>query len=76
MAEYQDEAPTGDVQDNDYVSRTGQSHIPVTKDSAPVEDPIDPNTADTDAQLGEQSLIDLLRNTLFITLSITYWAFC
>jgi len=38
--------------DNEYVSRTGQSEIPVQKDNAPVEDPIDPKTADSDEQLG------------------------
>lgn len=46
------DAPAGDAQDNDYQSRTGQSHIPVQSDNADVEDPIDPETADSDAQLG------------------------
>ncbi|KAF7197601.1 hypothetical protein HII31_01104 [Pseudocercospora fuligena] len=45
------DAPAGDAQDNDYQSRTGQSHIPVQSDNADVEDPIDPETADSDAQL-------------------------
>jgi hypothetical protein len=45
--------PTGDQGDNDYASRTGQRQIPVQKDEAPVEDPIDPATADSDAQLGK-----------------------
>jgi hypothetical protein len=45
--------PTGEVQDNDYKSRTGQNEIPVQADDKPVEDPIDPETADSDAQLGE-----------------------
>ncbi|KAF2653285.1 hypothetical protein K491DRAFT_603246 [Lophiostoma macrostomum CBS 122681] len=45
------EGPAGDAVDNDYASRTGQSFIPVQKDEAPVEDPIDPATADTDEQL-------------------------
>jgi hypothetical protein len=44
--------PTGDFQDNEYQSRTGQSEIPVQTDDKPVEDPIDPDTADSDAQLG------------------------
>jgi hypothetical protein len=44
--------PTGDFQDNEYQSRTGQSEIPVQSDDKPVEDPIDPDTADSDAQLG------------------------
>lgn len=47
------DVPTGEVADNDYASRSGQSGpIPVQKDSAPVEDPIDPVKADTDEQLG------------------------
>ena len=52
MSEYENEAPRGDPVDNDYQSRTGQSQIPVQKDEAPVEDPIDPATADSDQQLG------------------------
>lgn len=38
---------------NDYTSRTGQSSVPVVKDEAKIEDPIDPSLADTDEQLGE-----------------------
>jgi hypothetical protein len=50
------DVPAGDAVDNDYVSRTGQKqYIPVQKDGAPVEDPIDPATADSDQQLGESS---------------------
>ncbi|MCJ1266287.1 hypothetical protein MMC22_006170 [Lobaria immixta] len=45
------DAPTGDVKDNDYVSRTGQHQIPVQKDELPVNDPIDPVTADSDETL-------------------------
>ncbi|KAI4130729.1 MAG: hypothetical protein LQ347_003265 [Umbilicaria vellea] len=37
--------------DNSYASRTGQSQIPVQKDQAPIEDPIDPKTADSDEML-------------------------
>ncbi|PFH63215.1 hypothetical protein XA68_16654 [Ophiocordyceps unilateralis] len=38
--------------ENDYVSRQGdKSEIPVQADEATVEDPIDENTANTDAQL-------------------------
>ncbi len=48
-----DDIPQGDVMDNDYKSRTGQSHIPVQGDEKPVEDPIDPATADSDEQLGK-----------------------
>jgi len=40
-----------DTAQNYYKSRTGQSEIPVQSDETPVEDPIDPNTADSDAQL-------------------------
>jgi len=40
-----------DPTDNSYVSRTGDSEIPVQKDEAPVEDPIDGNIADSDQQL-------------------------
>lgn len=47
-----------DAQDNDYVSRTGQKDtIPVQKDDALVEDPVDENTADSDAQLGISSSV-------------------
>ena len=46
-----------DVQDNDYVSRTGQKdHVPVQDDNAPVEDPIDEAEADTDKALGALAL--------------------
>ena len=44
--------PAGDAKDNDYASRTGQYQIPVQKDEKPVEDPIDPATADSDQTLG------------------------
>ncbi|KKY27012.1 hypothetical protein UCDDS831_g00975 [Diplodia seriata] len=43
--------PSGITTDNEYASRTGQSEIRVQKDEAPIEDPIDPATADTDEQL-------------------------
>ena len=46
------DVPAGDAMDNDYKSRTGQSHIPVQSDDAPVSDPIDPATADSDETLG------------------------
>jgi hypothetical protein len=49
--------PTGEVQDNEYQSRTGQSEIPVQADDKPVEDPIDPETADSDATLGKLTYI-------------------
>lgn len=50
------DVPAGDSIDNDYKSRTGQSHIPVQSDTAPVEDPIDPATADSDETLGDYLL--------------------
>jgi hypothetical protein len=49
--------PTGEVHDNDYQSRTGQNEIPVQTDDKPVEDPIDPETADSDATLGKPTHI-------------------
>ena len=53
-AEYKDDAPTNEVTSNEYVSRTGQKEAnnPVQADTDTVEDPIDPATADSDAQLG------------------------
>ena len=45
-------AHTADTVQNDYKSRTGQSHIPVVGDETKVEDPINAATADSDAQLG------------------------
>lgn len=57
--EYQPSDDTGvergqnpDTTQDDYKSRTGQSEIPVQSDSAPVDDPIDAATADSDEQLG------------------------
>jgi len=47
------DVPAGNSKDNDYASRTGQSHIPVQTDDAPVEEsPYKAETADSDAQLG------------------------
>ncbi|CAJ2500701.1 Uu.00g035540.m01.CDS01 [Anthostomella pinea] len=53
MAEYENEAPTGDVADDSYVSRPGHKNdaLPVISDQERVEDPIDDRTADTDEQL-------------------------
>ncbi len=51
------DVPTGDVTDNSYVSRTGQTEIPVQSDKVPVEDPIDPATADTDESLGMLTVV-------------------
>ena len=51
------DAPTGEFQDNSYVSRSGNKAEPlaVQSDDTKIEDPIDPNTADTDEQLGMYS---------------------
>ncbi|KAK2007228.1 hypothetical protein LZ32DRAFT_695545 [Colletotrichum eremochloae] len=46
------DVPSGEVKDNEYVSRQGDRQpISVVDDDAKVEDPIDEETADTDAQL-------------------------
>ncbi|KAL8694686.1 MAG: hypothetical protein Q9218_000697 [Villophora microphyllina] len=47
------DVPSGNKIDNDYTSRTGQSQIPVQKDEAPVEDPINADTADSDQTLAQ-----------------------
>lgn len=58
-----EQTPTGDYQDNDYVSRTGQSTIPVQRDETPVEaSPYDAETADSDQQLGMHNC-----NHIFVT---------
>ncbi|KAL1636543.1 hypothetical protein SLS56_001128 [Neofusicoccum ribis] len=55
MSNYeQQDIPSGNAGDNDYVSRSGQYQVPVQKDEAPVDDPIDGATADSDEQLGKQ----------------------
>ncbi|KAM5351141.1 hypothetical protein ACJ41O_003864 [Fusarium nematophilum] len=48
-----EDAPSGEFQENSYVSRQGEKAepIPVQADSDKIEDPIDPNMADTDVQL-------------------------
>ncbi|KJX92297.1 hypothetical protein TI39_contig5875g00011 [Zymoseptoria brevis] len=55
------EVPSGSVTNDDYVSRPGQKDtIPVQSDDAGVEDPIDAETADSDATLekDEQAAMD------------------
>lgn len=52
-----EDAPAGVVSDNDYASRTGQNQIPVQSDDKTVEDPINPETADSDATLGMWSFL-------------------
>ncbi|KAF2814438.1 uncharacterized protein BDZ99DRAFT_237570 [Mytilinidion resinicola] len=51
---------TPDVADDTYKSRTGQNEIRVQSDDAPVNDPIDAGTADSDEQLvrDDQDAID------------------
>ncbi|KAM6527195.1 hypothetical protein FSOLCH5_003266 [Fusarium solani] len=48
-----EDAPSGEFQENSYVSRPGEKAepIPVQADSDTVEDPIDANNANADAQL-------------------------
>jgi hypothetical protein len=50
--EAQNEIPNGDSTNNAYASRAGQSEVPVINDDAPVEDPIEHTTADSDESLG------------------------
>ncbi|PQE32219.1 histone chaperone CHZ domain-containing protein [Rutstroemia sp. NJR-2017a WRK4] len=60
-AQDQSNIPDAHPVDNDYISRPGQKDIvPVQRDGAPVEDPIDPATANSDAQLqrDEKDAID------------------
>ncbi|KAL6718794.1 hypothetical protein ACLMJK_003028 [Lecanora helva] len=45
------DVPAGDAKDNDYKSRTGQYQVPVQSDEAPVDDPINPASADSDETL-------------------------
>lgn len=53
-SEQNPDAPTGEVVDNEYTSRTGQKEapVPVQSDNDAVEDPIDGDKADSDDQLG------------------------
>ncbi|KAH7077846.1 hypothetical protein BKA63DRAFT_272994 [Paraphoma chrysanthemicola] len=53
MSTNQYDAPTGDVVDDDYKSRTGQSEIPVQSDGAAVESTEYDNGGDSDAQLAK-----------------------
>ena len=51
------ETPSGEFREDSYVSRPGNKAepLPVKSDADQIEDPIDPNTADTDEQLGMAS---------------------
>lgn len=51
---------SGDLHDDSYASRTGQSHIPVQKDSDPVGGGIDSAEANSDEQLGRSQSKALL----------------
>jgi hypothetical protein len=51
------DAPAGDVADDDYKSRTGQSEIPVQSDSAKIESTEYDNGGDSDKQLGKDTLL-------------------
>ncbi|RCI14813.1 hypothetical protein L249_6517 [Ophiocordyceps polyrhachis-furcata BCC 54312] len=56
--------------ESDYVSRQGdKSEIPVQADDARVDDPIDEDTADTDAQLGRSSILRIIGHALKLTLT-------
>ncbi|GKT99554.1 hypothetical protein FLAG1_01025 [Fusarium langsethiae] len=57
-------APSASYEDNSYVSRPGEKDQPIAvqADSDRVEDPIDAEQADTDAQLGKLATF-LLSNT-------------
>src|SRR5947209_7927340 len=46
------QAPSNDIADDEYQSRTGQSEIPVVKDSKAVESTEYDNGGDSDEQLG------------------------
>ncbi|KAL7939319.1 hypothetical protein V8C35DRAFT_326414 [Trichoderma chlorosporum] len=46
------DVPEGQVQDDSYVTG-GKESIPVQRDNAPVEDPIEASVADTDQQLDQ-----------------------
>lgn len=55
-ADLQD-APSGDFQDDSYVSRQGNKNepLPVQSDADRVDDPIDGDIADSDEQLGKSA---------------------
>ena len=55
MSSNAEEVPQGNTRNDEYVSRQGAKNesVPVQSDQDTVQDPIDPNTADTDAQLGQ-----------------------
>ena len=52
------EAPDGQIDDSSYATGRGEP-IPVQKDSDLVDDPVDADTVDTDAQLGRSHTCDV-----------------
>ncbi|RYP40472.1 hypothetical protein DL769_011762 [Monosporascus sp. CRB-8-3] len=58
MSNYENEAHSGEVRDNSYVSDSCRNNeaIPVQSDRGPVEDPVNPAMADLDQQLGTQTV--------------------
>ena len=61
-----EDVPSGEVKDNSYVTSGDTKANPVVSDDAPVDDPIDDETADTDAQLGKLYLQPFFISTIFI----------
>lgn len=49
------DVPEGQVSDDSYVTGTKNEAVPVQSDDAPVEDPINASSADSDQQLGERN---------------------
>ena len=52
---YEADAPEGIASDNEYKSRTGQSHIPVQSDDASIETGVNAGQEDSDVQLRKPS---------------------
>ncbi|KAL6876956.1 hypothetical protein J3F83DRAFT_727640 [Trichoderma novae-zelandiae] len=47
------DVPEGQVQDDSYVTGSQNESVPVQRDNAPVEDPIQASSADSDRQLDQ-----------------------
>jgi hypothetical protein len=54
------ESPSGEFQDDSYISRSGEKNQPmrVVSDQEAIDDPINEETADTDEQLGKSKSYD------------------
>jgi hypothetical protein len=63
------EAPDGQVNDSSYMTKKNEP-IPVQDDSAPVEDPIRPEKADSDEQLGKHRFPHMHMHPLVNTLMV------